>query len=107
RLGVLLAMRRSGGDDSDAAAKFLTDADPLVRRMAVQWVAERRWQALREAVAAAPDGIAATPEFVRAWLAALDLLERDAPPAAGSASANHDARILKILTDPNADPALQ
>ena len=43
RLGVLLALRRSGdAAGRDALPAFLADADPGVRRAAVQWIGEER-----------------------------------------------------------------
>src|SRR5262249_37164304 len=43
RVGVLLALRRTGDSEGRAALKsFLQDADPEVRRTAIQWVGEER-----------------------------------------------------------------
>lgn len=107
RLGVLLALRRAEADLPETAAGFLGDPDPEVRMMAMMWIAERRWTSLHERVAGALRGVETSPQLVRTWLAALDLLERPAPPTAESVPVSQDRRVMEILTDPDAVPAVQ
>jgi putative membrane-bound dehydrogenase-like protein len=75
RLGVLLALRRSGTAEGRAMLpRFLADADPGVRRAAIQWVGEERVREhaalLKEAAARPP----VTRELFEALLASEELL---------------------------------
>jgi len=72
RLGVLLALRRTG--DTSAAAKFLEDADVSIRRAAIQWAGEDRLGDLAAALEKTVSRIPVTKEIFEAYLASTDLL---------------------------------
>jgi putative membrane-bound dehydrogenase-like protein len=104
RLGVLLALRRGGEKRGRSAlGKFLADADPDVRRSAIQWVGEERlagWSGqLESAAGKAPTGAG----LLRALLAARHLL------AGGKADADpSDAKLLaRMLHQPDQPPAFR
>jgi putative membrane-bound dehydrogenase-like protein len=82
RLGALLALRRTGDDEARASLKaFLTDADPEVRRTAIQWVGE---EGLKDYAPRLADAAAQAPtnrELFRALLAANHLLAGGKPDA--------------------------
>ena len=69
RLGILLALRRGGTvEGRKLLPRFLADADPGVRRAAVQWVGEERLQGYAEAIAAAAAREPVTRDlFERCW----------------------------------------
>jgi len=79
RLGVLLALRKSGDASvKTTLPKFLADPDAAVRRAAMQWVGEER---LTE-FAAQLDDVAKLPmtrDLFEAYLAAKSLLSGDKP----------------------------
>jgi putative membrane-bound dehydrogenase-like protein len=82
RLGVLLALRRSGDERARSALRrFLADSDAEVRRTAIQWVGEERLEAwagqIEGAATRAPTGTA----LFRALLAARHLLAGRKPDA--------------------------
>jgi putative membrane-bound dehydrogenase-like protein len=99
RLGVLLALRRSG--DSRGAAKladFLADPDPAIRRAAIQWVGEERlaqWAGTLEAAAARPP---VTRELFEALLAAKDFLAGTQHKPTDESSGQE--YIAKVVRDP-------
>lgn len=72
RLGVLLALRRTG--DTSAAAKFLEDADVAIRRAAIQWAGEAQLGDLAPAMEKTASRLPVTKEIFEAYLAATDLL---------------------------------
>ncbi len=75
RLGVLVALRRSGETDArKQLPKFLADADPAVRRAAVQWVGEERLQDYKDAIATAAAKEPVTRDLFEALLASQALL---------------------------------
>ncbi len=82
RLGVLLALRRSGQALARSALRrFLADSDPAVRRAAIQWVGEERlkeWAGQLEGAAARAPSSAG---LFRALLAARHLLAGGKPDA--------------------------
>ena len=106
RIGMLLAMRRTGDPaHRDAIPEFLEDPDPGVRRAAMQWVGE---DGLRE-YAKAIELTAARPPVTRAvfeaFLAAMDALQ-----ARGSTRVDamgSEAFIAKTLEDPEQPAALR
>jgi putative membrane-bound dehydrogenase-like protein len=75
RLGVVLALRRTGDPDGrKIVSRFLRDTDPGVRRAAIQWVAE---EGLRPYAPLLTDSAARPPvtrELVEALLAAQQIL---------------------------------
>ena len=72
RLGVLLALRRTG--DTSQAAAFLEDADVAVRRAAIQWVGEDRLGDLAAAMEKSAARLPVTKEIFESYLASTDLL---------------------------------
>jgi putative heme-binding domain-containing protein len=72
RLGVLLALRRTG--DTSQAAKFLEDPDVVVRRAAIQWVGEDKLGDLAAAMEKSAARLPVTKEIFEAFLASTDLL---------------------------------
>lgn len=77
RLGVLLALRRTG--DTSAAGKFLEDADVAIRRAAIQWAGEDRLGDLAAAMEKTASRIPVTKEIFEAYLASTDLLAGRSP----------------------------
>ncbi|HYE98358.1 MAG TPA: PVC-type heme-binding CxxCH protein [Planctomycetota bacterium] len=99
RIGLLLAMRRTGDASHRASIpEFLEDPDPGVRRAAMQWVGEdglREYAKAIELTAARPP---VTREVFEAFLAAMDALQ-----SRGSAKVDamgSEAFIAKTLEDP-------
>lgn len=103
RLGALLALRQAGEEGRSALPELLADADPSVRRAAIQWVGEEglkdHVEALRTAAAKAP----VSREVFTAWLAAESLL--------AGAKPNQDEMIeeslLRVLRDGKRPAAVQ
>ncbi len=106
RLGVLLALRRtSDAEARSTVSQFLEDADPAVRRAAIQWVAEEglRLYAPRLADAAARPPI--NRALVEALLAAQQILAgRPRRPTDEIAGEEYVAR---IVMDPRQPPAFR
>jgi putative heme-binding domain-containing protein len=101
RLGVLLALRRSGDADGRAALpKFLKDADPEVRRTAIQWVGEERLKEYADQLQAAASVAPTNRRLLLALMASNSLLsgrKPDAEPADESLLVN----ILKDKAQPS------
>lgn len=76
---ALLAARRRDSFDQTLAALGLADPDPVVRRLAVQWVAEERLERLKPAVEALFSSTGVTPDLFMALLAGLRMLEGHDP----------------------------
>jgi putative heme-binding domain-containing protein len=107
RLGVLLALRRAGDEQGRSAiGKFLADADPAVRRAAIQWVGEERLTAFRASLHAAAASPPATRELLEAYLASEGLLAGTATFATESAGQELVARIVADPKQPVAFRAL-
>lgn len=79
RLACVLASRRVDGGDRATANLALGDPDLVVRRAAVQWVAEERIKELRPRVAAVLDDPRLSADLFRTTLAALDMLDGGDP----------------------------
>ncbi|RPH51533.1 MAG: hypothetical protein EHM91_01060, partial [Planctomycetota bacterium] len=103
RLGVLLALRRTG--DTSAAAKFLEDSDTSVRRAAIQWVGEARLGDLAGAVEKSASRIPVTKEIFEAYLAATDLLAGRNPSQVDQLGS--DVLIARMLDDANEPASLR
>jgi putative membrane-bound dehydrogenase-like protein len=71
RTGALLAFRKRG--EAEALGPFLEDADPGVRRAAIQWAGEERLSAHAAAVERAAARLPVTKEIFEAFLATNDL----------------------------------
>lgn len=81
RLAALLALRRI---DDPAARKlvkrFLDDADPAVRRAAIQWVAEDRLKEFADQLKSAATKPPYSRDLFEAYVAALELLDNKGKP---------------------------
>ena len=80
RAGLVLAGRKQSPAPIDMARLSLADKSAIVRRVALQWVAEERLTELRPQVAAMLDDPAITADLFLATLAALEMLD-GVPPA--------------------------
>lgn len=82
RLGLLLALRITGDPEGRTAlGNFLKDADPEVRRTAIQWVGEERLKEFAPLLPAAAAQAPVTPALFRSLLAANHLLAGGKPDA--------------------------
>src|SRR5262249_55538327 len=82
RLGVLLALRRSGQERGRSLLRrFLADADPEVRRAAIQWVGEERLAAWADQLERAAGRAPSSAALFRSLLAARHLLAGRKPDA--------------------------
>jgi putative membrane-bound dehydrogenase-like protein len=76
RLGVLLALRRTGkAEGREMLPQFLDDRDPAVRRAAVQWVGEERLEDYKDAIAKAASKEPVTRDLFEALLASQAMLD--------------------------------
>jgi putative heme-binding domain-containing protein len=98
RIGVLLALRRTGdAQGREAIPQFLDDADPSIRRAAIQWVAEDRLQEFVPRLEEAASKPPVTRELFEALLAAKDILAGVKRNPTDEPSG--EEFILKILAD--------
>jgi putative heme-binding domain-containing protein len=106
RLGVLLALRRGGTAEGRAVLpKFLADADPAVRRAAIQWVGEERLRDQAPLLRAAAARPPVTRELFEALLAADDFLAGgNHKPTDEVGGQDYIAKVVKDATQP---PALR
>jgi putative membrane-bound dehydrogenase-like protein len=106
RLGILLALRRAGNEEGrKKLPEFLADADPEVRRAAIQWVGEDRLKEHAELLNASASRDPVTRELFEALLASNDFLAGNKPEdrdATGS-----EAFVAKILQDEKQPPAFR
>ncbi len=109
RQGVLLALRRAQAPQAETLLRqALADPDDTVRRIAMRWTAELRLKNLRPLLEQSLHANATTtpsPEDFALWLAALDLVSRDGPPTAATASTANDDLLQKLLADPATSPS--
>jgi len=99
RLGILLAMRRKSEKTfRPEIPEFLADADPGVRRAAIQWIGEEKLVEFEKAMAAVVSRPPITRAIFEAYIAALS-------PKGVDAGA--EAFIAKTLDDPAQPPALR
>ena len=75
RVAMVLAARQHDRRDSALVEIALTDDDPDVRRLAVQWAAEEKLSDLRPRVEAVFNSNAVTSDLFLATLAALEMLD--------------------------------
>ncbi|MFO0875814.1 MAG: PVC-type heme-binding CxxCH protein [Gemmataceae bacterium] len=100
RLGVLLALRKSGDARALAALpRFLDDADPEVRRAAMRWAGESRLQDLAGRLEAAATRLPTSPALLRSLLAARHLLA-GGKPEVEPVEEKHLARLVHASTEP-------
>jgi hypothetical protein len=102
RMGILLALRRTGDKIGPAVIRtFLADAEPAIRRAAIQWVGEDGLADVAPELAAAASRAPVTLDVFEAYLGALEFLT---VPASGRRDAKsgeaHLARILSDATQP-------
>ena len=95
RLGALLVLRRQG--DRSAVGRLLEDADPAVRRAAIQWVGEDKLADHAEAMAKAASRPPLTREIFEAFLASSDLLAGRSPAQVDQVGS--DLLLAKVLDD--------
>ncbi|RYD30554.1 MAG: hypothetical protein EOP86_19735, partial [Verrucomicrobiaceae bacterium] len=113
RLGVLLVLHYTGYAEAEPLLRrALTDKDPAVRGLAMRWAAELRLKPLYPLVekalnVARENGQPVTEDDFSLWLAALDLISRDAPPTAATALASNDDLLQRLLADPVVNPAIK
>lgn len=101
RLGALLALRRTGDKQGQAAlGRFLKDADPEVRRTAIQWVGEERLKDYADQLDASATLPPVNPALFQALLAAKHLLAGGKPDAEP-----FDEKLLAKVIDDAAQPA--
>lgn len=104
RLGMLLAMKRSGNPAyREQIPAFLNDADPTVRFSALKWIADDKLAEFKSMVEAGLNRDDLTRELFAAHLAALERIEY------GRVMGNRpDAKlVLKTLTNEKASPRLR
>ena len=112
RLGCLLALRRAGyAEAAPLLRAALTDSDAGVRRLGMIWAAELRLNELRplveKALEAGGPAAAINQDDFALWLAAMDLIARDAPPTAATASTSNDDLLQKLLADAATSPGIK
>lgn len=111
RLGVLVALRHAGYADAEPLLRVaLADKDIGVRRLAMRWAAQLRLKSLSPLVQTALDGggdQAISAEDFALWLAAVDLIARDAPPTAATAVTSNDDLLQRLLSDPAVTPPVK
>jgi putative membrane-bound dehydrogenase-like protein len=108
RLGVLLVAQRSNSPHRlDHLDAWLEDRDPLIRRAALQWIAQEPLPDYAGRIDRALHGDVNRMLF-EAYVAALDQISAGASEADRKASASQrDARVLKIALDDQRSPALR
>jgi putative heme-binding domain-containing protein len=108
RLGVLLVAQRSHSPRRlDHLDQWLEDRDPLIRRAALQWIAQEPLPDYAGQIDRALRGDVNRMVF-EAYVAALDQLSAGSSEADRKASASQrDARVLKVALDDQRSPALR
>ena len=112
RLGSLLALHRAKYADALPLLRTaLADTDGAVRRLAMTWAAELRQKDLRplveKALEAGGPAMAISQEDFAHWLAAMDLISREAAPTAATAAISNDDLLQKLLADPAASSGIK
>jgi putative membrane-bound dehydrogenase-like protein len=98
RLGVLLSLRRGrSAAGRKALPRFLDDADPGVRRAAIQWVAEERLKEYADKLPAAAERVPISRDLVQAFIAAEQILAGQSPAALDEAGG--DEFVARIVRD--------
>jgi putative heme-binding domain-containing protein len=99
RIGILLALRRSGSSTAvQAISEFLADVDPGVRRTAIQWIAEEQVTEFAHRLQAAATKEPVTRELFESWLAARSLLENRTTKDPGKNTVS-ETMVASILED--------
>lgn len=79
RLALVLAARARFPKEASLLTTFLADSEPLVRRLAVQWIAEERLKGLRPGVEALLQDASLDSDLFLTTLAALEMLDGVSP----------------------------
>jgi putative membrane-bound dehydrogenase-like protein len=97
RLGVLLIHR--GQNHLDDLPLFLSDADPEIRRAAIQWVAEEQLTKYAKLLDQAATKRPLSREVFEAWLAAQELFANPKGPKDPTKEISGDVFVLKVFKD--------
>ena len=98
RLGVLLALRRSGYETPGAiVARALWDPDEQIRRIALVWAAEEKLTTLASSLSAVLSAGPVSPALLRTYNAAAEILAKSTDRAAPSASEGSTDGPVRIL----------
>lgn len=102
---MLLAARKQAPRDERLLAVALADADPEVRRLAVQWAAEEKLVAFKPRVEAIFDSKGMTTELFLATIAALEMLDGKKPEDFDKTPAA--LYVVPLLKDEKRSPAVR
>ncbi len=108
RLGILLVLRRAGAlPGQEKIPTYLADADPAIRRAAIQWVGEENLSQYAKLLDEAAIKQPVSRELLEAWLAAKELLANPGKLKDASKELGGDAFVVKIVTDAKQPPSLR
>ena len=105
RQAMLLAARKQAPQEDRLLRIALSDNDPDVRRLAVQWVAEEKLTDLQPRVAAMFDSKGMTTELFLATIAALEMLDGKKPEDFDKTPA--EQYVVPLLKDEKRSPAVR
>lgn len=105
RQAMLLAARKQAPREDRLLRVALSDHDPDVRRLAVQWVAEEKLTDLKPRVAAMFDSKGMTTELFLATIAALEMLDGKKPEDFDKTPA--EQYVVPLLKDEKRSPAVR
>ena len=105
RMAMLLAARKQAPREDRLLRVALSDHDPDVRRLAVQWVAEEKLTDLQPRVAAMFDSQGMTTELFLATIAALEMLDGKKPEDFDKTPA--EQYVVPLLKDEKRSPAVR
>ena len=105
RQAMLLAARKQSPQEDRLLRVALSDHDPDVRRLAVQWVAEEKLTDLQPRVAAMFDSQGLTTELFLATIAALEMLDGKKPEDFDKTPA--EQYVVPLLKDEKRSPAVR
>ena len=105
RQAMLLAARKQAPREDRLLRVALSDHDPDVRRLAVQWVAEEKLTDLKPRVAAMFDSQGMTTELFLATIAALEMLDGKKPEDFDKTPA--EQYVVPLLKDEQRSPAVR
>lgn len=115
RLGALLALRRADiSEPEPLLRRLLVDPDETVRQMAMIWTGENELRSLLPEVESAASLSKLPQSLFEIWLATLQLLQNEAPPAGAQPVPGFKIKrppnpdlLDRILTDETRPPALR
>ncbi|MCX7422519.1 MAG: c-type cytochrome [Planctomycetia bacterium] len=105
RQAMLLAARKQAPREDRLLRVALSDHDPDVRRLAVQWVAEEKLTDLQPRVAAMFDSKGMTTELFLATIAAMEMLDGKKPEDFDKTPA--EQYVVPLLKDEQRSPAVR